>query len=80
MNYLGAKYDMKPSDPDLVYHGEKITAWFLDDFQKKHFNYPVWYASEEDKPALYEKVFSTHLPACLKKLEELLTTKFICGE
>ena len=54
--YLAIKFQLKPPDSqiDLVYRGEVISEHFIDDIVKKHFNYVVWYAAEEEKPKLFD--------------------------
>ena len=80
---LANKFALKPTDPELLYRGEVITEHFISDVVKKHFNYPVWYAKEEEKEGLYNKIWDDVLPAFLKTLDNTLSKnlddKFLCG-
>ena len=82
-SYLGNKFGLKPTDPEILYRGEVITEHFISDVCKKHFNYPVWYAPEEEKEELYKTVWEDVLPSFLKTLDNTLSKnpndKFICG-
>ena len=85
MNYFGDLYNLKPSldNPSLIYRGESIKEYFMNDFCARHLYWPVWYSPEEEKEELYKDVFNEHLPNMLKvfnkRLMEHEEDRFVCG-
>ena len=79
MNYLGATFDLQPSDLLMRHKGEKITAFWLGDICGCII--PIMMANEEDRPPMIEKMVTETLPKGLAKLDQLLgDTKYICGD
>ena len=80
MNYLGCCFDLQPSDLLLRHKGEKIAAYWMGDICAGVIM-PIFFASEEDRPGMIEKMVMESIPKGLAKLDQLLgDTKYICGD
>ena len=54
MNFLGCTFDLQPTDLLLKHKGEKIWAYWGGDILSNIIT--IFFAKEEDKPALIEKL------------------------
>ena len=83
LNYVGAKYNLKPTDPMVNYRGEKAVEHTMGDFFGKHM-YKLMFASDEERDALVDVFVAADGPfhQFLNSLSSkcLGDSKFLCGD